>query len=91
MSDEHWMALRTEHPEDNMTDLARMEAELAELQAKVATERQRVRETTLEAIRAMLVSGTLTADDLRELLPKAAANPNRRKPGPKPTHLGEAA
>jgi DNA-binding protein H-NS len=49
--------------------LQEMEAELAALYAKVQAEKTRVRTTALEGIKAMLESGTLTADDLRELLP----------------------
>jgi DNA-binding protein H-NS len=52
-----------------MTNLLEMERQLAEMQARVTAERARVKSETLEALRAMLASGTLTHDDLRELLP----------------------
>jgi DNA-binding protein H-NS len=53
-----------------MSNLAEMEKQLAELQAKVAEERAKVRAETIDALRAMLASGTLTHDDLRALLPE---------------------
>ena len=69
--------------------LLEMEKQLAELRAKYEAEQARVRTEAIEGITAMLASGTLTHADLRALLP--AANPNRRKPGPKPKGAAEAA
>jgi DNA-binding protein H-NS len=55
-----------------------MEAELAELQARVTAERTRVKSETLAAIGAMLESGTLTPDDLLQLLPESEAKAPKR-------------
>lgn len=60
-----------------------MEAQLAELQAKVIAERQRVKDATIEAIRGMLASGTLTPADLQALLPKAPSRNRTPKRAPK--------
>lgn len=53
-----------------MTDLNALEKELAALTEKVTAERARVKHETLEALRAMLESGTLTPADLIALLPE---------------------
>lgn len=66
-----------------------MEKQLAELREKYEAEKGRVRTEAIEGIKLMLGSGTLTQDDLRALLPKA--NPNRRKPGPKPKAVTQEA
>lgn len=65
-----------------MENLTELEAELAALQERVRAKRAEVREKTMDALRAMLESGTLTVDDLKALLPPP--NPHKRKPGPKP-------
>lgn len=65
-----------------MTTLEEMESQLAELQAKVAAERDRVKQEMLETIRSMIAAGTLTAAEVRAILPPAY--PNRKKPGRKP-------
>jgi DNA-binding protein H-NS len=61
-----------------VNELKQMEAQLAELQARYRAERERVRGETLEALREMLASGTLSVDDLRALLP--AENSRVRPP-----------
>ncbi|NUX58718.1 H-NS histone family protein [Paraburkholderia youngii] len=67
-----------------MNQLKEMEAQLKELQARYNEERTRVRTETLDALRDMLASGTLTHDDLRALIPRdAPANPRSRKKPPK--------
>lgn len=66
-----------------MVDLLQLERDLAELQAKVIAERERVKGETLEALRAMLASGTLTPDDLLVLLPKV---PRDRTPKREPKY-----
>ena len=70
--------------ESNLTEL---EQQLEQLQAKVIAERQRVKDGTLEAIKNMLASGTITVDDLKALLPHAPARvrpPRTRSSNPKP-------
>lgn len=67
-----------------MADLLQLERELAELQAKVLAERARVKGETIDALKAMLASGTLTPDDLLALLPAMPkAAPRDRKKLPK--------
>ena len=66
-----------------MSDLKQMEADLATLQAKVLAERTRVKTEALEAIKDMLASGTLVADDLAGLLPKGASVARIRTKQPK--------
>lgn len=61
-----------------MADLKALEAELAALTEKVTAERARVKYETIEAITAMLASGTLTPDDLIALLPATPAKPRNR-------------
>jgi DNA-binding protein H-NS len=64
-------------------DLLALEQQLAELQAKVTAKRTEVRNAALEGIKAMLASGTLTAEDLRAILPKGPLAPrarDRKKP-----------
>lgn len=60
-----------------------MERQLAEMYEKVKVERERVRTETLDTLRAMLASGTLTADDLRSVLPKSSTPPRNRTKGGK--------
>jgi DNA-binding protein H-NS len=67
-----------------MSDLKQMEAELAELYAKVQAERVRVRTEALDAIKAMLESGTLLAEDVAALLPKEANPARKRDSQPRP-------
>jgi DNA-binding protein H-NS len=62
-----------------MTDLKQMEAELAEMQAKVQAERERVRGVTLDALKDMLASGTLKPEDLTALLPDAPSAPRPQR------------
>lgn len=66
-----------------MSDLKQMEADLATLQAKVQAERTRVKTEALEAIKDMLASGTLQAQDLANLLPKDASVSRIRTRTPK--------
>lgn len=66
-----------------MSDLKQMEADLATLQAKVQAERTRVKSEALEAIKDMLASGTLLAEDLAALLPKGASVTRTRTKRPK--------
>ena len=63
-----------------MTDLNALEKELAALTEKVTNERARVKYETLEALRAMLDSGTLTPDDLIRLLPEPPPPKRNRAP-----------
>jgi cytosine/adenosine deaminase-related metal-dependent hydrolase len=51
-------------------DLNQLEAQLQALQEQVKAKREDVRARTLNALRTMLASGTLTNEDLRSLLPK---------------------
>ena len=55
-----------------MADLKTLEIQLATLQEQVNAERARVRTETLQAIGAMLESGTLTPADLYALMPEPA-------------------
>lgn len=66
------------------SNLTELEAQLVELQTKVETERARVKSETLAAIEAMLANGTISADDLKALLPHAAprARPPRNRANP---------
>lgn len=63
-----------------MADLKTLEIQLATLQQQVADERERVKRETLDALRMMLESGTLTPDDLIALLPEPPKPPRNRVP-----------